>query len=218
MNSAPIHYSTEPVDKQSFTAEFDRFYTRFARLYELLIKLFPVWRGWISHVLPHVEGPRVLEVSFGTGYLLDLYDGDLKIAGVEYNRKMIGIARRNVRACGLSIPLPQADVNHLPFQNGVFDTVVNTMAFTAYADGKAAMAELNRVLCVGGRLVMVDVNYPRDGNRMGVLLAKMWMSLGDILRDMGPVFRGAGFEFEDEEIGGWGSVHLYVATKVSQHI
>jgi len=53
---------------------------------------------------------------------------------------------------------------------------------------------------------------------MGVLLAKMWMSLGDILRDMGPVFRGAGFEFKDEEIGGWGSVHLYVATKVSQHI
>ena len=75
MPSRPVRYSTGPVDKQSFTAEFDRFYTRFARLYEILIKLFPVWRRWISYVLPHIRGPRVLEVSFGTGYLLDLFDG-----------------------------------------------------------------------------------------------------------------------------------------------
>lgn len=218
MTSRQVRYSIEPANKQSFTAEFDRFYTRFARLYELLIKLFPVWRRWIMHVLPHVQGPRVLEVSFGTGYLLDLYDRDLETVGVEYNREMIGIARGNARACGLSIPLQQADVNHLPFQSGVFDTVVNTMAFTAYADGKAALAELNRVLRDGGRLVMVDVDYPLDGNRIGVLLAKMWMSLGDILRDMDPIFREAGFEFLDEEIGGWGSVHLYVATKVSQYV
>ena len=211
-------YSPEPVNKQTFTAEFDQFYTRFAHLYELLLRIFPVWRRRITQVLPHVQGPRVLEVSFGTGYLLDLYDRDVEITGVEYNREMIGIARENISLRGRAVPLQQADVNHLPFQSGVFDTVVNTMAFTAYPDGKAAMAELNRVLRDGGRLVMVDVDYPLDGNRIGVLLAKMWMSLGDILRDMDPIFYEAGFEFVDEEIGGWGSVHLYVATKVSQYV
>jgi len=44
------------------------------------------------------------------------------------------------------------------------------------------------------------------------------MKLGDILRDMVPIFRDAGFEYSDEEIGGWGSAHLYVATKVSRHV
>ena len=125
---------------------------------------------------------------------------------VEYNREMIGIARKKMNERGRSISFQQSDVNHLPFQSGAFDTVVNTMAFTAYPDGKAAMAELNRVLRDRGKLLMVDVNYPRDGSRTGVLLAKMWMKMGDILRDMAPIFREAGFEYLDEEIGGWGNI------------
>lgn len=206
-------YSPEPLDKESFTAEFDQFYSRFAQVYALAIKLFPIWRRWISQVLPHVQGPRVLEVSFGTGYLLDLYEPDVDVVGVEYNKEMIGVARRNLNGRRRSLSLQQADVSNLPFQSEIFDTVVSTMAFTAYPDGKAAMAELNRVLRNGGRLVMVDINYPRDGNRLGLLFASIWMKLGDILRDMDLIFKEAGFEYTDEEVGGWGSVHLYVATK-----
>jgi ubiquinone/menaquinone biosynthesis C-methylase UbiE len=210
-----MRYSPEPVDKQTYTLEFDRFYTRFAHLYDFLVKILPVWRRWICHVLPHVQGPRILEVSFGTGSLFDFYEQSVEICGVEYNREMIGIAKRNMSKRDRHISFQQADVNQLPFQSGVFDTVVNTMAFTGYPDGNAAMAEMNRVLRDGGKLVMVDVNYPRDGNRMGVQLARLWMRLGDILRDMDPIFRHGGFEYVDKEIGGWGSVHLYIATKVS---
>ena len=206
-------FSREPLDKQNFTAEFDQFYTQFAPLYEWIIKLFPVWRRWISHVLPYVQGPRVLEVSFGTGYLLDLYDPKIEVVGVDYNLEMIRIARRNTTGRGRIVSCQQADVNHRPFQSGTFDTVVSTMAFTAYPDGQAAMAELSRVLRDGGKLLMVDVNYPPDGNRLGLLLSIIWMKLGDILRDMAPIFKEAGFEYWDEVIGGWGSVHLYVATK-----
>ena len=215
MGSDTERYPPEPVNKQSYTAEFDRFYTRFARLYETLIKIFPVGRRWISDVMPHVQGPRVLEVSFGTGYLLDLYEHDVEIVGVEYNWEMIGIAKGKLINHGRSVPLQQADVNHLPFQSGAFDTVVNTMAFTAYPDGKAALAELNRVLRRGGKLVMIDVNYPRNSNRIGVFLARIWMMLGDILRDMDPLFQEEGFVYLDQEIGGCGSVHMYVATKRS---
>ena len=75
------------------------------------------------------------------------------------------------------------------------------------------MVELKRVLRVGGNLVRVDVNYPRDGNWLGVQLAGLWSKQGDILRDMDLLFREAGMEYTDREIGGWGSVHLYVATK-----
>jgi len=209
-----IRYSPEPADSRSFTANFDRFYTRFAPLYDVLVKLFPVWRRWISHVLPHVKGPRILELSFGTGHLLNRYEQTAEIHAVEYNRKMIDIGRKKVGDAEQPISFQQADVSHLPFRTGAFDTVVNTMAFTGYPDAKAALAEMNRVLREGGKLVMVDVNYPSDGNRKGVVLARMWMKLGDILRDMDVLFREGGFEYVDEEIGGWGSVHLYVATKL----
>ena len=96
--SDQFRYSTEPEDPQAFTAEFDRFYTQLARLYDWAIKVFPIWRRWIFHVLPHVEGPRVLEISFGTGYLLDRYPGELEVFALEYNQQMITAARAAITA------------------------------------------------------------------------------------------------------------------------
>jgi ubiquinone/menaquinone biosynthesis C-methylase UbiE len=209
-----FHYSEEPLDKVRFTAEFDNFYTRIARGYELAIKLFPPWRNWISSVLPHILGPRLLEVSFGTGYLFDQYHPKLNLSGIEYNREMIHLARRGIMNREPPISLMQGDVTCLPFQSGAFDTVVNTMAFSAYPDGQAAMLELSRVLRRGGRLLMVDINFPHDGNWCGVFLTRVWMKLGDMIRPMLPLFHNAGLEFNDQEIGGWGSVHLYMATKM----
>lgn len=208
-----MKYPQEPEEKKRFTEDADQFYTRFARVYELAVRVFPVWGRWISHVLPNVQGPRILEVSFGTGYLLGQYGHDVDVFGVEYNKEMIGVARQH--APKRSVCLQQADAAHLPFQNGAFDTVVNTMAFTAYPDGMGTMAEFSRVLRDGGRLVMVDINYPLDGNRIGTFLARLWMKFGDILRDMTLLFEQSGFAYVDKEIGGWGSVHLYVARRVA---
>ncbi len=63
-------YSTEPIDGEAYKRQFDRYYSRFARLYDRLVKLLPFWGHLLSRALPSIEGPRVLEVSFGTGYLL----------------------------------------------------------------------------------------------------------------------------------------------------
>jgi hypothetical protein len=65
-----------------------------------------------------------------------------------------------------------------------------------------------------GRLVLVDVNYPGDRNRIGMSLARWWARQGDIIRDMGELFSQEGFHYSEKEIGGFGSVHLYVATKM----
>ena len=70
-----------------------------------------------------------------------------------------------------------------------------------------------RVLKKGGRLVMVDINYPNDGNWIGSTLTRAWQVSGDIIRDMGPLFDLFDFQQSDYEIGCAGSVHLYIATK-----
>ena len=73
----PKHaYTDEPEDPQLFTERFDRFYSRFAHSYDWLVKTLPVWRNWLNHVIPHVQGERILEASFGTGYLLTQYAHD----------------------------------------------------------------------------------------------------------------------------------------------
>jgi ubiquinone/menaquinone biosynthesis C-methylase UbiE len=210
---ASRRYSTEPRDKRRFTESFDRAYSRFARLYDLAVRALPIWRRWLRQALPHIDGPRVLEVSFGTGWLLTRYAGRVEASGVDLNSRMVAIARRSLDRAGVHADLQQANVESLPFADGRFDTVVNTMSFSGYPDGARAMSELHRVLRPGGRLVLIDVNYPSDGNRLGTALVGMWKRSGDLIRDLDRLFGEFGFWAREREIGGWGSVHLYVATK-----
>jgi hypothetical protein len=62
-------------------------------------------------------------------------------------------------------------------------------------------------------LVLVDINYPEDKNWLGVQLTRFWASAGDIIRDMDYLFEHAGFDYTESEIGGYGSVQMYIATK-----
>jgi hypothetical protein len=58
---------------------------------------------------------------------------------------------------------------------------------------------------------MIDINYPKDRNHLGMAMTKFWMASGDIIRDMSGLFEELGWDFQEEEIGGFDSVHLYVA-------
>lgn len=60
---------------------------------------------------------------------------------------------------------------------------------------------------------MIDVGYPLDGNWLGCGLIEMWKRAGDVIRDMPALFDSFGFDVWEDSIGGFGSVHLYVATK-----
>ena len=204
-------YSEGPKDPAAFTQRFDRFYTRFAPVYDLLVRAFPVWKTWLCRALPHLKGPRILEVSFGTGYLMTQYAGRFESHGVDLNERMVATARENLRKRGLRGELRQGNVESLPYPDGFFDTVLSTMAFSGYPDARKALGEMLRVLKPDGHLVLIDVNYPADGNWIGTRLTDLWKRAGDLVRDMGALFRERGLDYSDEEIGGWGSIHLYVA-------
>lgn len=206
-------YSTEPANAAGFTRKHDRYYTAFAGLYDAAVRHLPVWKTWLAQALPHIQGPRVLEVSFGTGYLLARYAGRVEAHGVDYNRAMAKTARANLSRAACSASLVQADVAGLPYPDGTFDSLVNTMAFSGYPDGARALAEMKRVLRPGGRLILIDFTYPADGNRLGSYIAALWKLTGDLIRDMGKLFDEQGLEYSAEEIGGSGSVHLYLATR-----
>ena len=82
-----VVYSNEPENSIEHTEILDRGYSKYAKAYDLAVKLLPGWKTWIRTVIPYIEGNRVLEASFGTGYLLleyankngvfDLIDNDL---------------------------------------------------------------------------------------------------------------------------------------------
>jgi ubiquinone/menaquinone biosynthesis C-methylase UbiE len=213
MGSNPVEYADEPEDGKGFTQAFDEFYTTFAPFYDLSVKVLPFWRRWLDAVLPHLRGPRVLEISFGTGYLLTRFAHRFRAYGLDYNHRLAVLARDKLESRGMSANIHQGDAQALSYQDAAFDTIVNTMAFTVFPDGQRAMAEIHRVLKPGGVLVIVDVGFPSDRNWLGMQLARMWITMGDIIRDMDTLFQRFSFDYTAEPIGGFGSVHLYVSEK-----
>ena len=206
-------YSEEPVNPEAYTSANDAMYSRFGTIYDFFVKHTSVWNAWIGPAIAHIRGPRVLEVSFGTGALLAQYAQRFETYGIDLNRKLVDIASQNITAAGPAIPLQVADVEALPFRRECFDTVVNTMAFSGYPRAELAMAEIHRVLKPGARLVLIDVGPPQDGNRWGRAATWLWSKAGDIIRDMDPLLARYGFTFTHQSIGGFGSVHLYIAQK-----
>ncbi len=206
-------YSNESKLSSEFTEKNNLIYSRIAKGYDFIIKVLPFWKNWIIQAIPHIRGEKVLEVSFGTGLLLSQYADKFETCGIDYNAKMVELAKKNLESKGIAANLIEGNVESLPYENESFDTVINTMAFTGYPNSILAMSELKRVLKTDGRLILVDINYPINMNFPGRLLTKLWMSLGDVVRDMDKIFRHFDFEYTDTEIGGFGSVHLYIAIK-----
>lgn len=87
------------------------------------------------------------------------------------------------------------------------------MAFSGYRDGHRSLSEMLRVLKPQGRLIIIDINYPENYNFLGSVLTEFWKANGDIIRNMKKLFENFNINFTDREIGGFGSVHLYLCTK-----
>jgi len=208
-----IIYSKEPEDPTEYTNHLNNAYTKFAHLYDIAVKLLPFWKTWIKKVIPYIEGARVLEVSFGTGYLLSLYASKFETYGIDYNDKMVETAQENLKKNEVQANLQQGNVESLPFQDNFFDCIVNTMAFTGYPNGRKAMSEFYRVLKSDGKLILLDFDYPGNRNLFGYKLVKLMEAAGDTIKDISSLLKEFSFDFIETEVGGCGSVHLYIAKK-----
>jgi SAM-dependent methyltransferase len=104
-------------------------------------------------------GANLVDVGCGAGvtveFLREAYG--LNAMGVDSSAVIVerGL-RRNPQ-----IPLRQASGERLPFAAGAMDGVVVECVLSAMADKREAMAEFNRVLGPGGRLIVTDL-YARQ--------------------------------------------------------
>ena len=120
-------YSKEPDNSLAYTKKLDKEYSKYARLYDVSVKFLPIWKTWIKSAIPHIEGNRVLEASFGTGYLLMQYADNYETYGIDFNNNMIEVAKKNLSRKGIKAKIQWANVEKLPFPDNYFDTAVNTM-------------------------------------------------------------------------------------------
>jgi ubiquinone/menaquinone biosynthesis C-methylase UbiE len=208
-----IIYSKLPEDSHKYTEKMNKYYDILVVFYDVWMFLFPLWKKWISSVIPYIQGQRVLEVSFGSGYLMKKYAKNHEVCGIDYNQKMVKKTRKRLKGMVSSDKIIQGNVEHLPYDDNYFDTVINTMAFTGYPDGEKALNEMLRVLKSGGSFLLVDIDYPSDRNIFGYSLVKMTEWSGDIIKDIKNLLEQKKLQYICENIGGFGSIKLYVITK-----
>lgn len=206
-------YSQEPTDSARYLRRMNHWYDVLARTYGAFMLICPPYKRWLSSVLPFIHGRTVLEVSFGTGYLMQQYARTYEAYGIDYNEHMVRMTRRRLRGVAPTDHLLQGDVARLPYADAVFDTVISTMAFTGYPDGERALDELLRVTTPGGALLLVDVDYPADRNLCGFTIVKVGAWIGDIIRDIDALLDRREVVYTCETIGGCGSVKRWVVTK-----
>ena len=208
-----IKYSEIPDDASLYTNDMDKKYSSFAKYYDLFIALFPLWKIWLKKVIPYIEGQKVLEVSFGTGYLMAQYAKDYHTYGIDYSDEMIRITTSKLEKNGLSASISKGNVESLPYPSNTFDTVINTMAFTGYPDGDKALGEMKRVLKKDGKLLLLDFDYPSNKNIIGYSMVKIGEKYGDVMKDIKAYLKRSGLIYREINAGGFGSVYLFVCSK-----
>ncbi len=209
-----IKYTDTSKIVPDYTNKMNKEYNWMAKVYDAFMIVFPLWKRWIKNVLPYIDGKKILEVSFGSGYLMTQYaTNDFDIYGIDYNKKMLEITSKKMSSKKINTKLSIANVEKLPFPDNTFDTVINTMAFTGYPNGDKAMGELKRVLKKDGKLLIVDFDYPENRNIFGYWIVRLWEKFGDIIKDINSLLSKYGFNYQDISIGGFGSVHLFIAKK-----
>lgn len=191
----------------------NHWYDVLAWTYSAFMLICPPYKRWLSSVVPFICGRTVLEVSFGTGYLMQCYAREHEVYGIDYNKRMVAVTRKRLRGVVPSDHLLQGDVARLPYADAMFDTVICTMAFTGYPNGECALDEMLRVTKPGGVLLFVDVDYPADRNLYGFAIVKVGAWIGDIIRDIGALLERRDLSYGCEAIGGCGSVKRWVVTK-----
>jgi SAM-dependent methyltransferase len=127
------------------------------------------------HLLGDVRGRRILEVGCGSApcarYLMA---NGAAVVAFDLSAGMLGYARAAAQRTGLAVPLVQADVCEMPFQDESFD-----LAFSAFgaipfvADSAGAMREVARVLRPGGLWVFAATHpmrwaFPDDPGPAGL--------------------------------------------------
>ena len=97
---------------------------------------------------------RILETAAGTGIvtrmLRDALPGSARLLASDLNPPMLAVARRKFGAAE-KVEFQQADATALPFDDGVFDTIVCQFGVMFFHDKDKAYREAYRVLGRGGR-------------------------------------------------------------------
>jgi ArsR family transcriptional regulator len=131
-------------------------------------------------LVPEDEAGCLLDIGTGTGRVLELLAPRVRHAlGVDASKAMLALARARLSNPGLDhCSVRLADMYRLPLADGSFDTAVLQMVLHFAEDPAGVVAEATRVLCPGGRLIVIDL-VPHGRDDLIARRAHRWPGFSD---------------------------------------
>src|SRR6478609_2307884 len=159
------HFGFESVD-ESVKAErvrgvFDSVASRYDLMNDLMsMGLHRGWKAYTVLVANPQPGHQVLDIAGGTGDLALAFAKKVGTTGTvvhtDINETMLRTGRDRLLDAGVALPTMVCDAEKLPFASGSFDFVSVAFGLRNMTHKDAALAEMNRVLKAGGKLLVLE--------------------------------------------------------------
>ena len=142
-----------------------------------------LWMDAFRSVLP--KGPlRILDVGCGTGAMgLILSEMGHDVVGIDLSENMMEVGRKKNKERNLSMLFLEGDAENPPFEDNIFDAVVNRHLLWTLPHPKIALASWKRVVKPGGKVIVIDGVWD-DGKKMTKIRRSLSNFLGKIFDPM----------------------------------
>jgi demethylmenaquinone methyltransferase/2-methoxy-6-polyprenyl-1,4-benzoquinol methylase len=159
------HFGYETVDEQDKARRVRGVFDSVAQKYDLMNDLMSAglhraWKAYTVAVADLKAGDRALDIAGGTGDLARAFAKRVGPTGcvvhTDINEAMLRVGRDRLLDEGLVLPTVLCDAEKLPFATGAFDLVSVAFGLRNMTHKELALAEMNRVLRPGGRLLVLE--------------------------------------------------------------
>ncbi len=159
------HFGFQQVDEGQKAGRVRGVFDSVASKYDVMNDLMSMglhraWKAYAVAVANLREGDRALDIAGGTGDLAKAFAAKVGAQGLvvhtDINEAMLRQGRDRLVDSGVLLPTALCDAESLPFATGRFDLVSVAFGLRNMTHKERALAEMNRVLRPGGRLLVLE--------------------------------------------------------------
>ncbi len=159
------HFGYKSVDEAEKAAHVRGVFDSVAPKYDLMNDLMSAgmhraWKAYTVMVANLQEGDRALDIAGGTGDLAMAFSKKVGKSGqvvhTDINEAMLRTGRNRLLDAGVTLPTLVCDAEKLPFAGNYFDLVSVAFGLRNMTHKDVALAEMNRVLKPGGKLLVLE--------------------------------------------------------------